>query len=138
VPEYPIQTRLALQAAVKALLKRDNPRLRMTRATDPLVGLRLEDFPERIRGRATRVLAARGAHAKHYADSTVYFEELSQKELKTLVEDILALYEVCLIDIGEKLTHHWLRCRNPPRQRPSGASFISCRCRLRMPLLPRR
>ena len=116
MPEYPIQTRLALQAAVKALLGRENrptratdplvgltknQRVRMTRATDPLVGLRPEDFPGRIRGRATRVLAARGAHAKKYADDTAYFEKLSQKEFETLVDDILALYEVCLIDIGK-------------------------------------
>jgi len=73
----------------------------MTRATYPLVGLRPEDFPERIRGRATRVLAARGAHAKQYETDTLYFEELSRKEFNTLVEDIIALYEACLIDIGK-------------------------------------
>ena len=116
MPEYPIETRLALQAAVKALLGRENRRsratdptaglrknrrVRMTRATDPLVGLRPEDFPERIRGRATRVLAARGAHAKQYRHDTTFFEELSQKEFETLVDDILVLYETCLIDVGK-------------------------------------
>ena len=43
---------------------------RMATATYPL--LRPEDFPERIRGRAKKVLSARGRVAQQHLDDTTY------------------------------------------------------------------
>jgi hypothetical protein len=74
----------------------------MDKATYALVGLTPEDFPNRLRGRATKVLAVRSAVAQKYPTDTRYhFERLKPKERKALIGDIIALYEGCLIDIGK-------------------------------------
>lgn len=84
-----------------------NFRVRMEKATDPLVTLRPEDFPERLRGRATKVLDARGAVSQKYVTDILYhFDRLTPKQRKALIENIIALYEGCLIDIG-KLGDDW-------------------------------
>jgi hypothetical protein len=74
----------------------------MDRATFALATLRPEDFPERLRGRATKVLAVRSAVRQDYiTDALFHFERLTIKERRALISDIIALYEGCLIDIGK-------------------------------------
>jgi len=92
---------------------------RMAVATYPLVGLRPEDFPERIRGRATKVLSARGRVAERHTDNTTYnFGRLKLRERQALIEDILTLYAACLIDLGSAGEHYNFmyptdRCQTP-------------------------
>jgi hypothetical protein len=99
----PVSMFLKLQKSVEHIIRRQGyPREWMTKATDPLVGLRPEDFPQRLRGRATNVLAKRGAVAEKYATDTLYrFDRLPRKERQALIEDIIALYQGCLLDIGK-------------------------------------
>jgi hypothetical protein len=98
----PVTQLLGLQDAVRIIMEgQGNFRTRMDLATFALVFFRPEDFPERIRGRASKVLAVRRAVAVRYQTDTLFhFERLKPKERKALIADIMALYEACLIDIG--------------------------------------
>ena len=92
-----------LQTCVRILIdSQGNFRTRMDRATFALATLRPEDFSEKLRGRATKVLAVRGAVRQDYVtDALFHFERLTMRERKALISDIIALYEGCLIDIGK-------------------------------------
>jgi hypothetical protein len=97
-----------LQTAVSALAEGSGPwSKRMDKATYALIFLRSEDFPKRLRMRATKVLSIRGKVTESYVGvSYFHFEKLTPGERKRLVADIIALYEACLIDIGRT----WPRC----------------------------
>jgi hypothetical protein len=74
---------------------------RMDKATQALVYMRSEDFPKRLRNRASRVLSIRGRVATSYIGGSYFdFKRLTLRERKRFVADIIALYEACLIDIG--------------------------------------
>jgi hypothetical protein len=107
----PVDTLLRLRTAVRIVARaKGNPRARnkfadlLCRATFALTGLLPEHFPERIRGRATKVLSVRARVRQDYgnnADSVLFhFEWLSPKERDALISDILGLYEACLLDLG--------------------------------------
>ncbi len=55
-------------------------------------------FPN-TRGRATRVLEFRGKYVFHAGDES-YFRQVKQRDRVSFIEDLLALYEACLIDLG--------------------------------------
>jgi hypothetical protein len=98
----PLYVLRRLQTAVRIIMEgRWNFRVRMDKATYALVGLRSKDFPNRLRGRATKVLGVRSAVAQQYATDTLYhFEWLKPKERLALIGDIIALYEGCLLDVA--------------------------------------
>jgi hypothetical protein len=91
-----------LQTAVRIVARgKDNCRARLDKATRALVDLQPEDFPARIRGRAAKILAVRGAVAEEYETDTLFhFERLTQRERDVLLDDLLSLYEACLLDLG--------------------------------------
>jgi hypothetical protein len=92
-----------LRTSVRILVEaQGNFRTRMDRATFALVTLQPRDFPDLLRGRATKVLGVRSAVRQDYiGDSLFHFERLTLKERKALISDILALYEGCLINVGK-------------------------------------
>lgn len=98
----PVGTLIRLCTAVRVIARgQDNYRTRMDNATYALADLRPEDFPSRIRGRASRVLEVRRAVRQDYVtDALFHFERLSPKERAALLDDILCLYEACLLDIA--------------------------------------
>lgn len=100
----PVKMRLALHDAVEILATPkhgENYRVRADRATYCLAGFRPEDFPERIRNRARMILAVRLRVMRMYGNDALYhFDWLSSKERRALLDDIMALYEAVLIDIG--------------------------------------
>jgi hypothetical protein len=99
----PVSTMMRLQTALR-ILSHGKGKFgdRMADATGALVGLTPEDFPERLRGRATKVLRARSEVAERHRTGTLFkFGCLTRKKRRALTEDILALYEACLIDLGK-------------------------------------
>lgn len=100
----PVKMRIALYDAIKILAtakSTENYRVRMDRATYCLATFQPNDFPQRIRNRARMVLSARRRVAVEYPTDTLFhFEWLSPKERAALLEDLMALYEAVLIDIG--------------------------------------
>jgi hypothetical protein len=72
---------------------------RLNKATYPLVDLFPRDFPECLRNRATRVLDLRERYV-FYAGGESYFHRVAANDKKHFTEDLLALYEACLIDFG--------------------------------------
>jgi len=103
----PIGKLVAFRIVIKHLLSRtDNFRVRMTKATYPLVGMQPDEFPERLRRIATRVLAVRGDVAKPYLTDTLWhFERLTLKQRKAFIGDIVKLYEALLVDLGQMGPH---------------------------------
>ena len=93
---------LKLQTAVRILAEgRGKTADRIERATGALIGLLPQDFPERIRKRATKVLGLRGSAAAHLEDFTYFrFGDMTPNERVRFVGDLLALHEACLIDLG--------------------------------------
>ena len=91
-----------LKAAVRILAEgRGKTRERWEKATFPLVHLRPESFPARLRSRAETVLSLRGKVAHQIGNYTHFaFDELKPRERVRFTDDLLALYEACLIDIG--------------------------------------
>ena len=74
----------------------------MDEATFALTRWQAEDFPERIRERARKVLSVRSTVRKYYGnDYCVQFGSLKPKERRALIGDIIALYEACLLDLGK-------------------------------------
>lgn len=91
---------LRLQTAVKILSEgKGKTTDRLQRATYPLVTLLPRDFPEDLRSRAIRVLDLREKYVFHAGDSS-YFHPVKPEDRRNFVDDLLALYEACLIDIG--------------------------------------
>jgi hypothetical protein len=89
-----------LQIAVHLLAEgRRKTAYRLERATYTLVGLSPADFPEHLRNRATNVLGLRLKYVFHAGDLS-YFKPVRPTEKKRFVDDLLALYEACLIDLG--------------------------------------
>jgi hypothetical protein len=108
----PVKMRIALHDAVQILASPksgENYRQRAERATYCLAGFRPEDFPKRIRNRPHMVLALRLRVKHEYSTDVLYhFECLTSKERKALLEDIMALYEAVLIDIGRMEDNDYL------------------------------
>jgi hypothetical protein len=75
---------------------------RLNRATYPLVDLVETDFPVSLHNRATRILGLRGKYA-FCAGGDIYFHRVSANDKTHFTEDLLILYETCLIDF----------CRSP-------------------------
>jgi hypothetical protein len=77
---------------------------RLERATSPLVKYRR--WPERLKGRLKNVINAWEAVPKEYqyqaegAPTVRQLNFFTPRECRALVDDILALYEACLLDIG--------------------------------------
>jgi hypothetical protein len=64
----------------------------MDNATFALTRWRADDFPERIRERARKVLSMRGAVRRDYpTDSLFHFELLTPRERRALMGDIIGL-----------------------------------------------
>ena len=99
----PVSQHLSLATAVKVLAEgRLTFRERMDEATFALTRWQAEDFPERIRERARKVLSVRSTVRKYYGnDYCVQFGSLKPKERRALIGDIIALYEACLLDLGK-------------------------------------
>jgi hypothetical protein len=64
-----------------------------------LVGLFPRDFPKHLLRRAENVLALRQKYVFH-AGGDSYFFPVPTSEKRRFVEDLVALYEACLIDAG--------------------------------------
>jgi hypothetical protein len=98
----PVSTFTYLHTAVRTLLATThNLRTRVDNATLALASLRSDDFPERIRNRATIVLCAREKVATNNGTDTRYhFERLTPRQRKSIADDIIALYEACIFDLG--------------------------------------
>ena len=98
----PIDQLDALRVALGQLLRRSlGPRERFDRATFPLT--KCWRTPKRLKNRRDNILNARIAVRRDYSPETASlfrFDLLSTKEQRALVDDILALYEACLLDIG--------------------------------------
>jgi len=63
---------------------------------------RADDFPKHIRERARKVLTVRCAVRQDYLHDTVFhFERLTPKQRRALIDDIVSLYEACLLDLGK-------------------------------------
>jgi hypothetical protein len=99
----PIDQLNRLRTAVGYLLARTGgPRERWTNATTPLMRYRPEDYPERLRRRVQNLGDARVAVREDIADDCIFtFDRLSRPVLNALRDDIIALYEACLLDIGK-------------------------------------
>ncbi len=98
----PVDQLLSLRISLKCLLTRGlNPRERFDRATFPLVKYQPSEFPEQMRPAFERLMQARIAVRQDYIGSTIFdFSRLSVTELRSLQNDVIALFEACLLDIG--------------------------------------
>jgi hypothetical protein len=57
--------------------------------------------PERLKNRRDNILNARKAVRREYGAGALFrFDLLNRKERRALADDIFALYEACLLDIG--------------------------------------
>jgi hypothetical protein len=91
---------LRLQTAVKQLAEsKGKLNDRLQRSTYALATLLPRDFPKHLQNRAANVLALRGKYVFH-AGGDSYFQNVPPKERIQFTEDLLALYEACLIDLG--------------------------------------
>jgi hypothetical protein len=100
----PVSQYLSLKTAVEILAEGRGSKFseRMDQATFALTRWQAEDFPERIRERARKVLTVRSAVRKDYTDGCLFqFGRLKQKERSALVRDIVSLYTACLLDLGK-------------------------------------
>jgi hypothetical protein len=101
----PIAQLNSLRVAVKELLalglgpqeKGTGPRERFDRATRRLIIYR--GWPDRLKHRRENISSARIA-VREDQGAWFRFDLLSAKERRALADDILALYEACLLDIG--------------------------------------
>lgn len=127
-----VGTLTKLQTAVRVLAEgRGTTVDRLEKVTLPLVGLRPESFPELMRKRAARVLALRGNAAAHIGNFTYFrFGDMTPTERVRFVDDLIALYEACLIDIG-RTWPHWdfmypkeKPSKNPARRMRSKSSRL--------------
>jgi hypothetical protein len=99
----PVSQYESLATAVRTLAEgRLKFRTRMDDATFALTRWQAEDFPERIRERARKVLSVRSAVRKDYIGGCLFqFNLLTLKERRALIGDIIALYTACLLDLGK-------------------------------------
>jgi hypothetical protein len=89
-----------LQTAVRVLAEgRGRTAERLENATYPLVMLSPRDFPEHLRNRATRVLGLRQKYV-FFAGDESYFHQVKPSDRVSFANDLIALYEACLIDLG--------------------------------------
>jgi hypothetical protein len=89
-----------LQIAVSHLAQgKGKTSQRLEKATYALIGLFPKDFPKYLQNRAENVLGLRLKYVFHAGDDS-YFNPVPPSERKRFTEDLLALYEACLIDIG--------------------------------------
>jgi hypothetical protein len=90
-----------LQTAVKILAEGRGEKTtdRLQKATYALVTLFPKDFPQHLRNRATLVLEFREKYVYH-AGGESYFHTIKPNDKKRFINDLVALYEACLIDIG--------------------------------------
>jgi hypothetical protein len=94
----PIDQLDALRVAVRHLLRRSlGSRERFDRATSPLT--KYWHIPERLKNRRRNILNARMA-VRRYPPEMFRFDLLTAKDHRALENDIFALYEACLLDIG--------------------------------------
>jgi hypothetical protein len=105
--EDPFAQLNSLRVAVKELLalglgpqeKGTGPRERFTQATSCLI--RYRGWPERLKCRRENISNARMAVRRDYPKDTLFhFERLTTRERRALADDIFALYEACLLDVG--------------------------------------
>ena len=91
---------LRLRTAVKQLAEsKGKLNDRLQRSTYALFTLQPRDFPTNLQNRATNVLALRLKYVFH-AGGDSYFHSVPPRERLQFTEDLLALYEACLIDLG--------------------------------------
>ena len=91
---------LKLQKVVMILAKASGKTTqRLNKATYILTGLFPRDFPEHVRQRAQNVLSLREKYVFH-AGGDSYFQQVPTGEYRKFVEDVLAIYDACLIDAG--------------------------------------
>jgi hypothetical protein len=89
-----------LRTAVRMLAEgRGKTAERLEKSTYALIGLRPTDFPDRIRNLANRALSLRGKYVFHAGDSS-YFHYVAPGDKVRFANDLIALYEACLIDLG--------------------------------------
>ena len=99
----PVSQYESLAAAVRILAEgRSKFPQRMDDATFALARWQAEDFPERIRERARKVLSVRSKVRLDHADGCVFqFGRLTLRERSALIRDIIGLYAACLLDLGK-------------------------------------
>jgi hypothetical protein len=89
-----------LQAAVKHLAEgKWTTSKRLEKATSWLTGLQPAEFPQHLRNRASNVLSLRRKYVFHMGGDS-YFHAVKPSDRLKFIEDLLALYEACLIDLG--------------------------------------
>jgi hypothetical protein len=110
--EDPIDQAISLRSAVKELLAIGlGPRSRSWDGVVCGVSERLEQatsslwkyrrWPDRVRSRRENIRKARVAVRKDYTNDTVFqFSLLPPRQRRALADDIFAMYEACLLDIG--------------------------------------
>jgi hypothetical protein len=107
----PVSTHYWLQTAVRILARaKGNPPGRnkfsylMDKATLALDNLLPEHFPERVRGRATKVLSLRMNVRHRYGESDssehYHFDWLTPRQRDAFIDDLLSLNAACLLDLG--------------------------------------
>jgi hypothetical protein len=111
----------SLRIAVKYLLKRGlNTNERFSAATLPLAKYQSREFPETVRPRFERIAAARRAVWREYIGGSLFdFTALKRPERKALQDDIFALYEACLLDIGKMGDQDFYELAYPIAEIPS-------------------
>lgn len=91
---------LKLQKVVMILAKASGKTAqRLNEATYILTGLLPRDFPAHLQERAGNVSSLRGKYVYH-AGGDSYFHQVPTGEYRKFVEDVLAIYDACLIDAG--------------------------------------
>jgi hypothetical protein len=91
---------IRLQKAVRILAEgKGTMAQRLQIATYPLITLFPDDFPKHLRKRATKVLELRSKYVFHAGDES-YLHRVKRQDSMNFIEDLLALYDACLIDLG--------------------------------------
>jgi hypothetical protein len=116
----PVGMLYALRSAVRALATGSGKfQQRMEKVTYALYNHQPEHFPPRLRNRATNVLSTPGIARRENEIGSAWWDysRLTPKQRLTFVEDLLSLYEACLMDLG-KMGENYLY----PKDRPAGES----------------
>jgi hypothetical protein len=116
----PVGMLYALRSAVRALATGGGKfQQRMEKATYALHNHQPGHFPPRLRNRATNVLSTPAIVRREYESGRAYWDytRLTRKQRQTFIEDLLGLYEACLMDLG-KMGENYLY----PEDRPAGES----------------
>ena len=91
---------VSLDSAVKALCTQNTISEKLGAATDQLMHYLPRDFPEPMRARFERLMAARVKASRPYAGGTLFDFGKSRAEHEALRQAILDLYKACLLDLG--------------------------------------